>query len=44
MILNDDDINEFIKLYKEEFGGDISFADAKTRAEDVLTLLLKGRS
>lgn len=40
MILNADDINEFIKLYKEEFGEDLSFADAKAIAEALLTLLL----
>jgi hypothetical protein len=40
MALTDEDINEFIRLYKEEFGEDISLADAKTRAEGVIRLLL----
>jgi hypothetical protein len=40
MPLNDEDTNEFIRLYKEEFREDISFDDAKARAEDVITLLL----
>ena len=40
MPLTEDDINEFIKLYKEEFDEDISFPDAKARAEGVITLLL----
>lgn len=35
-----DDINEFIKLYKEEFGEDLSFADAQRRAEELIQLLL----
>jgi hypothetical protein len=40
MPLTNDDINEFIKLYKEEFGEEISFADAKERAKELLVLLL----
>jgi hypothetical protein len=40
MPLNDEDINEFMRLYKEEFGEEISFADAKARANELLALLL----
>jgi hypothetical protein len=38
MDLNDDDIKEFIQLYRDEFDEEISFADAKQRAQDLLQL------
>jgi hypothetical protein len=38
MDLNDEDIKEFIRLYREEFDDEISFADAKQRAQDLLQL------
>ena len=38
MDLNDEDIKEFIQIWKEEFSEEISFADAKQRAQDLLVL------
>jgi len=38
MDLTDDDIKEFIRLYEEEFDDEISFTDAKQRAQDLLVL------
>ena len=38
-MLTDDDVNEFIKFYREEFGEILPFADAKQRAEEVMMLL-----
>ena len=39
MALTDDDINEFMRLYREEFGEILSFGNASTRAEEVIMLL-----
>jgi hypothetical protein len=39
MALTDDDIKEFIRLYREEFGQILPFDDARRRAEEVMTLL-----
>jgi hypothetical protein len=39
MALTDDDINDFVRIYREEFGEILSFADAKRRAEEVMMLL-----
>jgi hypothetical protein len=39
MFLTDDDIHEFIRLYREEFGEILSFGDARIRAEEVLRLI-----
>jgi len=36
MFLTDEDINEFIQIYKEEFGEDIPFAEASRMAEGLM--------
>jgi hypothetical protein len=40
MFLTDDDINEFIRIHKEEFGGDLSFAEASRMAEELMALFV----
>jgi hypothetical protein len=40
MALTDDDIHEFIRLYREEFGEILSFGDARIWAEEVMTLMV----
>jgi hypothetical protein len=39
MFLTDDDIHEFIRLYREEFGEILSFGDASIKEEEVLRLI-----
>ncbi len=39
MFLTDDDIHEFIRLYRDEFGEILSFGDANIRAEEILKLI-----
>jgi hypothetical protein len=38
MALTDDDVNEFIRLYQEEFGEILPFDEAKRRAAEVMTI------
>ena len=40
MFLTDDDINEFIQIYKEEFGEILSFAETSRMAEELMALFI----